>query len=57
MANTSINQSMSVGAKVVAGGLGLALLGGLFTAFGSGKKPAAVKLSGAAPRKPCGCGR
>jgi hypothetical protein len=54
---TSSNQPMSTGAKVAAGGLGLALLGGLFAAFGSGKKSPS-KLGGALPRKPCGpCGR
>jgi hypothetical protein len=45
---------MSTGAKVAAGGLGLALLGGLFAAFGGAKKPSALGK----PGKPCGpCGR
>jgi hypothetical protein len=55
MATTPTNQPMSTGAKVAAGGLGLALLGGLFAAFGgSGKKPSTLGK----PGKPCGpCGR
>ena len=53
-----VNQPMSTGAKVAAGGLGLALLGGLFAAFGGSKKTAPSKLGGALPRKSCGpCGR
>jgi len=54
--NTKSSESMSTGAKIAAGGLGLALVGGLFAAFGS-KKPT-TKLGGIPIRKPCGpCGR
>jgi hypothetical protein len=55
------DQPMSTGTKVALGGAGLAILGGLFAAFGGNKKPATSKLGGLsrpAPRKPCGpCGR
>jgi hypothetical protein len=48
---------MSTGEKVVAGGLGLALLGGLFAALGSGKpasKPAGKPGLGKPGCGPCG---
>jgi hypothetical protein len=47
---------MSTGEKIAAGGLGLALLGGFFAAFGGSKKPAASKPGLGKPG--CGpCGR
>ncbi len=45
---------MSTGEKVVAGGLGLALLGGLFAAFGGSKKPVGKPGLGKPGCGPCG---
>lgn len=53
MALNPSGKPMSTGAKIAAGGLGLALLGGLAAVFGGKKTPPKPGLG-----KPCGpCGR